>query len=108
MDEVAKAREQPLPLTYTAISKSTDTSKPEHQRRLFINLHRQLKQEFEKAKKSGSWVDIPGNEWEQIERLVIETAEHWDDPYVKIFEPKIRELVKLLIATRRRPPAKLI
>jgi hypothetical protein len=101
MGEIEEALQTPLPLTYTAINSSTDTSTPENKRRLFQNLHRQLTKEVEKARTSGGWMSIPPDVLKEAQKHAEQPAEHWEDLDVTLFEPRIRELVKLLIAKRR-------
>lgn len=101
LDEIDAAhKNQPHPVTYTVISTSKDAGTPEGKRRLFANLHRQLGMEVEKALECGSWTTIEA-EVKEARGHVAKPVEHWEDMDVTLFEPRVRELVRLLIKRRR-------
>jgi hypothetical protein len=91
----------PMLITYTAVNTWTDSSKPENKRRLFRNLHWQLIKELERAIKCGSWTIIPADVLKEAWGHAAKPAEHWVDLDADVLAPRIRELLKLLIAKRR-------
>jgi hypothetical protein len=101
MSEIEEAHKTPLPITYTAISSSTDMSRTQNKRRLFGNLHRQFAKEIEKAKEWESWLAIPPEVWHEAQGHASKPCHHWEEMDIILFEPRIRELVRLLIAKRR-------
>ncbi|KIW05287.1 uncharacterized protein PV09_03814 [Verruconis gallopava] len=101
VEEVKQAHRKPLPLTYTVVNPATDKSQPENRRRLFGNLHGQLAREIDKALKCGSWTRLGPDVLGEMQALAVRPAELWEDMDMTMQEPRIRELVRMLIASRR-------
>jgi hypothetical protein len=100
-DIEARHANQPRPITYTFINPNMDMSIPENKRKCFGNLHRQLGREVEKAVECGSYMGLDSAVWREVGEHAGRTIESWDDMEMDLFEPRVRELVKLLIQKRR-------
>lgn len=106
LGDIDVARKQrPYPITYTVVNPNTDPSTPEAKRRIFANLHRQLGREVEKVVNSGSWVGLAPEVLKEAQGHAAKPAKYWEDMDVTLFEPRVRELVRLLIAKRREAEA---
>jgi hypothetical protein len=104
-DIEAAHKQQPHPITYTVVNPSSDPTAPETKRKIFGNLHRQLQQEVEKAFVCGSWMSVSAEVVNEAKCHAGKALEEWEDVDMALFEPCIREVVKLLIAKRREVEA---
>jgi hypothetical protein len=102
LQDIKKAHQElPKPLTYTVVNPKSDPNAPETKRRIFANLHKQLIREVGVAVEKGIAMSFAPEVWDEINGHAGKPVDDWEDVDMAVFERRVRELVRMLIAKRR-------
>jgi hypothetical protein len=98
--DVIERQMQPRPITVTAKNPRTELT-TDNKRRMFANLHKQLGEELEKAKKLGTLQQMDQKLMGDAVGYYGRPADEWEDLDMEMMESWIREIVRGLISKRQ-------
>ena len=101
LNDIEAAHKQARPITYTVVNPTSKPSDPATKKRIFKNLHAQLQKEVQRAAECGTWMMLDVEIAKDARVHADKQGDQWEDVEMALFEPRIRDIVKALIAKRR-------